>query len=139
GFASESRAGFNNLDKAYFDEVVAAYDAIVGGRRYVSERVIKSGSRLHELDVHNMDAFAASPLAELIGEKSAAKRIPSFVWQGSLAFKRVFLQALFEGDGSSSLLPRNTISISYSTRSRQLARDVQNLLLEFGVVARQAH
>ena len=49
------------------------------------------------------------------------------------AFKRVFLQALFTGDGSSSLLPRNTIQVSYSTYSEQLAKDVQLLLLEFGV------
>src|SRR5204862_7632902 len=55
-----------------------------------------------------------------------------------LAFKRVFLQALFEGDGSSSLLPRSTISVCYSTYSRQLAGDVQQLLLEFGVVGKQA-
>ncbi len=48
----------------------------------------------------------------------------------------MFLQALFEGDGSSSLLPRSTIQVSYSTRSEQLARDVQLLLLEFGVVSR---
>src|SRR5205085_201931 len=53
-------------------------------------------------------------------------------------FKRVFLQALYEGDGSLSLLARSTITICYSTYSRQLARDIQMLLLEFGVVARQA-
>ncbi|MGH3451160.1 MAG: DNA gyrase subunit A, partial [Haloechinothrix sp.] len=53
------------------------------------------------------------------------------------AVKRAFLQSLFEGDGSSSLLRRNTIQISYSTRSERLAREVQQLLLEFGVVSRQ--
>ncbi|HZT78921.1 MAG TPA: DNA gyrase subunit A, partial [Gemmataceae bacterium] len=138
GWASETRAGFNNLDKGFFDEVLAAYDAIVGGPRYVYERTIKSGSRIHELDVQQMEAFAASPLAEMMGHRSAAKRIPSFVWRASPAFKRVFLQALFEGDGSSSRLARNTTSLSYSTRSRELAQEVQTLLLEFGVVARQA-
>ena len=55
---------------------------------------------------------------------------------GARSFKRVFLQALFEGDGSCSLLPRSTIQISYSTRSSELASDVQQLLLEFGVIAR---
>ncbi|MEO6206127.1 MAG: DNA gyrase subunit A, partial [Mycobacteriales bacterium] len=52
------------------------------------------------------------------------------------AYKRTFLQSLFEGDGSCSKLARNTIQISYSTRSRQLAHDVQQLLLELGVVSR---
>ena len=44
---------------------------------------------------------------------------------------------LFEGDGSCSTLPRNTIQVSYSTRSRQLAVDVQQMLLEFGVISRR--
>ncbi|MGQ0668704.1 MAG: DNA gyrase subunit A [Actinomycetota bacterium] len=72
----------------------------------------------------------------IVAEGWASKRVPSFVWRASPAAKATFLKALFEGDGSSSLLPRKTIQISYSTRSDQLARDVQQLLLEFGVVSR---
>jgi DNA gyrase subunit A len=136
GWASTTRAGFNNLDEDYFDRVVSAYAAVVGGAFYVSRRQILSGSELHELDVHNLDALRRSPLSELIGSRSAAKRVPSFVWGGTPAFKRAFLRALFEGDGSSSLLPRGTIQISYSTRSEELARGVQQLLLEFGVISR---
>jgi DNA gyrase subunit A len=135
GFVSVNRAGFNNVDREFFEAVLGAFDAVVGGPRYVYSRTIASGSVLHELDVQNLTRWNDSPLAELTG-KSAAKRVPQFVWNGGPAIKRAFLQALFEGDGSSSLLPRGTIQISYSTRSRRLARDVQNLLLEFGVVSR---
>ncbi|QDY05749.1 DNA gyrase subunit A [Micromonospora sp. HM134] len=137
GWVSAVRAGFNNVDRDYFLRVVAAYDLAVGGPRYVSERVIASGSTLHELDVQNLSALRASVLGELVGARSAAKFVPEFVWQGPAAIKRAFLQALFEGDGSSSLLPRNTIQVSYSTRSERLAREVQQLLLEFGVISRQ--
>ena len=73
----------------------------------------------------------------MVGARSADKFVPEFVWRGPAAVKRAFLQALFEGDGSSSLLPRHTIQVSYSTRSERLAREVQQLLLEFGVVSRQ--
>ena len=135
GFVSDRRAGFNNLDRDYFDNVVAAYDAVVGGTRYVSERTIASGSRLLELDVQNLSALADSPLAELSGVRSADKFIPDRVWNSPAPVKRAFLQALFEGDGSCSALPRNTIQISYSTRSARLAADVQQMLLEFGVLA----
>ncbi|MBO4159477.1 intein-containing DNA gyrase subunit A [Micromonospora antibiotica] len=137
GWVSAARAGFNNVDRDYFLRVVAAYDLAVGGPRYVSERVIASGSTLHELDVQDLSALRASILGELVGARSAAKFVPEFVWQGPAAIKRAFLQALFEGDGSSSLLPRNTIQVSYSTRSERLAREVQQLLLEFGVISRQ--
>jgi DNA gyrase subunit A len=136
GWIGEGRAGFNNTDREYFDEVLAAFDAVVGGRRYVYERVIKSGSTLWELDVQGLEDVLQSPLAELAGRSSAEKCVPEAVWRGTLEFKRVFLKALFEGDGSSSLLPRKSIQISYSTCSEQLAKDVQLLLLEFGVVSR---
>jgi DNA gyrase subunit A len=136
GWVGSTRAGFNNVDDEYFGEVLSAYDAVVGGPRYVYDREIKSGSKLWELDVQRIDAVLASPLVELADQASADKRVPEAVWRGTPGFKRVFLQSLFEGDGSSSLLPRKSIQISCSTYSEQLARDVQLLLLEFGVVAR---
>ncbi|MDI5937305.1 DNA gyrase C-terminal beta-propeller domain-containing protein [Micromonospora sp. DH15] len=137
GWVSKGRAGFNNTDREFFVRVLAAYDLAVGGPRYVSQRTIASGSVLHEIDVQDLSALRESILGELVGARSAAKFVPEFVWRGPAAIKRAFLQALFEGDGSSSLLPRNTIQISYSTRSERLAREVQQLLLEFGVISRQ--
>jgi DNA gyrase subunit A len=136
GWIGSKRGGFNNVDRDYFDAVLRAYDEHVGGARYVYERTIRSGSTLFELDVQKLDALRVSPLAELDGLVSREKRVPERVWQGSAGFKRAFLQSLYTGDGSSSLLPRSTIQIAYSTYSEGLARDVQRLLLEFGVVAR---
>lgn len=137
GFISEKRAGFNNLDRDFFNMVVAAYDAVVGGRRYVSSRTIASGSLLHELDIHNLEALRRSRLGVAVGQRSADKFVPDWIWQSPAAVKRVFLQALFEGDGSCSSLPRNTVQVSYSTRSERLAADVQQMLLEFGIVSRR--
>jgi DNA gyrase subunit A len=136
GFCSEQRAGFNDTDFDFFASVVDAYDDVVGGKRHVSRRRIASGRTLWELDVNGLDRLNTSPLSELIGGRSAEKRVPERVWRGSQAFKRVFLQALFTGDGSSSLLQRNTMQVSYSTCSEELAKDVQLLLLEFGIVSR---
>ena len=137
GFVSKQRAGFNNLDREYFNMVLAAFDAVVGGPRYVYERTIGSGSNLLELDIQNMKAVHTSCLAELLGQRSADKVVPQWLWQSAAAVKRAFLGALFEGDGSCSALPRNTIQVSYSTRSGQLAKDVQQMLLEFGVISRR--
>ncbi|MCV7278866.1 intein-containing DNA gyrase subunit A [Mycolicibacterium flavescens] len=137
GFVSEHRAGFNNLDPDFFSVVVAAYDAVIGGARYTTSRTIASGSNLFELDIQNLTALRKSRLTGLMGQRSADKTVPQWLWNAPAAVKRVFLQALFEGDGSCSALPRNTIQISYSTRSDRLANDVQQLLLEFGVVSRR--
>ncbi len=135
GWISPARAGFNNIDENYFAEVLESYDAIVGGPRYVSERVIASGSLLRELDVHNLENLCRSPLAQVQG-RAAEKCVPEIIWHSSAAVKRTFLSSLFTGDGSSSLLPRNSIQVSYSTYSPQLASDVQLLLSECGVIAR---
>lgn len=138
GFASQTRAGFNNLDRGFFDDVLAAFDNVIGGPRYVYSRTIRSGNLLHELDVQDLKRFRESPLSALIGPRSDEKYVPSYIWAASPAMKRVFLQGMFEGDGSCSVLGRNTIQISYSTRSFQLAQDVQEMLLEFGIVSRQS-
>ncbi len=135
GWISSRRAGFNAVDKDFFDSVLVAYDSVVGGARHVSGRRIGSGSLLHEIDIQDLDALGDSPLSAIAG-KASARCVPEFVWRAGGAFKRAFLRSLFTGDGSSSLLPRNSIQVSYSTRSEQLAKDVQLLLLESGVVAR---
>jgi len=137
GFVSETRAGFNNCDRDYFNTVVGAYDAVIGGRRYLSSRTIASGSTLHELDIHNLTELKKTRLGDLRGRRSADKAVPDWLWQSPAAVKRAFLEALFEGDGSCSALPRNAIQISYSTRSERLAADVQQILLEFGVVSKR--
>ncbi|MGI8532037.1 MAG: intein-containing DNA gyrase subunit A, partial [Geodermatophilaceae bacterium] len=136
GWVSDGRAGFNSVDRDFFDRVVAAYDTVVGGRRYVSARTIVSGSTLHELDVQDLGRLRDTCLTWLTNQRSYDKAVPDCVWDSVPAAKRLFLQALFEGDGSSSLPARSTLQLSYSTRSDRLARGVQQLLLEFGVVAR---
>ncbi|HEV2782821.1 MAG TPA: DNA gyrase subunit A [Actinophytocola sp.] len=139
GFASATRAGFNNTDEHFFNEVLHAYDHVVGGRRYVSERRTKrGGKRIQELDIQEhaggMAAFRASPLAELIGHQARDKFVPEFVWSGGWGVKRAFLMAAFEGDGGSREA-YSSFTIQYSTYSERLARELQELLAEFGVIA----
>lgn len=139
GFASETRAGFNNTDEHFFDEVLHAYDQVVGGKRYVSERRTRQDRKLvRELDVQEyaggMDAFRASPLGELIGHRAADKVVPEFVWAGGEGTKRAFLMAAFEGDGGCRTA-KDGFTVQYTTYSERLAAELQELLSEFGVVA----
>ena len=135
GWASTDRAGFNNTDRSFFDEVVFAYDQLVGGRRYVSTRQTRVDRRpIHELDVHDMEAFRCGPLADLIEVRSEHKYIPEAVWLGGWGVKRAFLMACFEGDGGPRVAP-DGFSVHYTTYSDRLARELQEMLLEFGVLA----
>ncbi|NBE84509.1 DNA topoisomerase IV [Micromonospora sp. NEAU-HG-1] len=139
GWASDSRAGFNNTDEHFFDEVLHAYDQIVGGQRYVSERhTRRDRKRIWELDVQEhaggMDAFRAGPLGEFIGHQARDKFVPQFVWTGGWGVKRAFLMALFEGDGGVRVA-NESFTIQYTSYSERLVREVQELLAEFGVIA----
>ncbi len=140
GWVSPDRAGFNNTDERFFNHTLDAYDQIVGGARYVSRRKLRrSGRTIHELDIHNIDQLLRSPLAEMAGQRSRDKSIPDAVWLGGPGVKRAFLMAAFEGDGHLAVAPNNSFSVQYSTASRQLCHDVQELLLEFGISSRRFH
>ncbi len=138
GWSGDTWSEFCNTDRMYLDEVLAAYDHIVRQRRYHDVATTVTGKDLHRFRflTRRLDGTAVE---QIVGQRSAAKEIPAIVWAQGPAFKARFLQALFEGDGSCSRLPRNTVQVSYSTRSPQLARDVQQLLLEFGIVSRLCH
>ena len=139
GYVSEARAGFANTDDDFFGLVVAAYDTAVDGPRSICVKSNGEWSPIRVLHVNpnGMSALRRSVLGYLVGERSADKRVPEFVHAGPMARKRMFLQALFTGDGSASALPHGTVQISYSTRSEELAIDVQQLLLEFGVISKR--
>ena len=85
----------------------SAYDAVVGGPRYVYERKINSGSdavRARRSATSARFGRARSPSLAGLRERRKA-RSGDRLATGASRFKRVFLQALFTGDGSSSLLP----------------------------------
>ncbi|MFI9007562.1 DNA gyrase subunit A [Actinosynnema sp. NPDC053489] len=139
GYANATRAGFNNTDEHFFTEVLHAYDQVVGGRRYVTERRTRQDRKLiRELDVQEyaggMEAFRNSPLAEFIGHQARDKFVPEFVWNGGWGVKRAFLMAAFEGDGGCREAD-NGFTVQYSTYSPRLAEQLQELLAEFGVIA----
>jgi len=139
GFISEKRLGFNNIDKTYYDNFLNAYKKVVGNRFYDYSRKLKSGKTIYEFDVQNLAEFSKTPIfKDLYIRKANEKLIPKYIFQSSKQTQKIFLQYLFEGNGSVSLLEKNTLHISYSTYSLQLAKELQILLLEFGVIGKIA-
>lgn len=136
GWASTKRAGFNNTDPEFFRHVLRAYDEVIGGPRYTAARTLPSGKVIQEIDVQNTDAFADGPLKTMIEAKADAKSIPDYVWTDGPGTKRAFLMAAFEGDGSIANGPNDGVSVQYTTYSEQLAEEMLEMLLEFGVSAR---
>lgn len=64
------------------------------------------------------------------------KHIPWVIWKSPRDVAAAFLRGLFETDGCAE---RGGRTISFSTSSRRMASEVQQLLLQFGILSRVRH
>jgi replicative DNA helicase len=74
-------------------------------------------------------------LADLIGYGSLNKTIPAIVFQLERSQLALFLNRLFATDGWATVLASGQSQLGYATVSEKLARQVQHLLLRFGIIA----
>ncbi len=134
GYISDKRVDFNNTDEAFVEEfetvLVGSYGT--SGCRY--ERKLKSGKTLVEYQIHTGDII--EDLREKgFSQKSAQKEVPHTVLRSSKKIQKAFLKALFEGDGS-VYKGKGTVVVSYSSKSKKLLKQLQVLLLNFGIISR---
>ncbi|MDQ5767978.1 replicative DNA helicase [Thiothrix subterranea] len=76
---------------------------------------------------------------DLMGKNAYEKRIPAPVYELPRALMAVFLNRAFACDGSVYVQNGVQAGISYSTVSYALARDMQHLLVRFGILAKLRH
>jgi replicative DNA helicase len=72
----------------------------------------------------------------LWGKSAHDKRVPDTIFELPRRQLALFLNRAFACDGSIHIQNGDQVGISYSTVSEHLARDVQHLLLRFGIVAK---
>lgn len=136
GWTATGSAGFRTTDKTHFGEILGAYDRIIGGPRKVSERILPSAETVHTLDIDDLAALRGSPLGDLAEIGSAPMRVPERIWGANAEGKRAFLEAFFRGDASPPDLGRGAGKLVGSVGSGELASDIQQLLLEFGIIGK---
>ena len=139
GSCSDKRVTFCNTDIDYFNHFVKSFTENYQGKIYTTSRVLESGKTIYEFDLQNKDNefFKSELFNEITGKKSESKRIPTFVLNGNKDIQKLFLSYLFEGDGSISLIEeKNQINLTYTSKSNLLLKDIQILLLNFGVIAK---
>lgn len=73
---------------------------------------------------------------ELMGKGAATKFIPPVIFTLKKEKLALFLNRLFSCDGSACTYSTGQIGISYSSVSARLARQVQHLLLRFGILSK---
>lgn len=75
----------------------------------------------------------------LMGKNAHEKRVPAIVFELPAPLLATFLNRAFACDGSVYVQNGDQVGISYSTVSHALARDMQHLLLRFGILAKLRH
>ncbi len=95
--------------------------------------------RIDDHEVRYMYRYISTELANFFMKNmpellktSGEKQIPKVLMKGEKINIAKMLSTMFEGDGHVSVKKR-TIRIGYSTKSRRLAEQVQDLLLRFGI------
>lgn len=71
----------------------------------------------------------------LWNQNAAAKQIPSVVFQLQRSQMALFLNRLFATDGWASVLASSQAQLGYASVSEKLVRQIQHLLLRFGIIA----
>ena len=72
----------------------------------------------------------------VMGKSALEKTIPSFVFRLSKDLLALFINRLFACDGSAYINQTGSYGISFSSSSRKLIRQLQHLLLRFGVISK---
>tara|TARA_R110002020_G_scaffold21373_34_gene72423 strand:- start:4040 stop:6910 length:2871 start_codon:yes stop_codon:yes gene_type:complete len=72
----------------------------------------------------------------LMGKDAGAKQVPDAVFRLPRAQLALFLNRLFATDGWATVLASGQAQVGYASVSERLARQLQHLLLRFGIVAK---
>jgi replicative DNA helicase len=75
-------------------------------------------------------------MLDLDGKTAHTKTIPDIIFQLERSLLALFLNRLFATDGWASLLKSQQIQLGYASVSEKLTRQIQHLLLRFGIIAR---
>lgn len=138
---TRSKVEFAQKDEQVMDHFLAlwrsVYSNVLQVRRVDVQR--EDGYRSHYNVAGGSRAEIRKRLAAVGLEraKAADKSIPWSVRRAPRGVMRAFLRTLFEGDGCASVDERRTfdLRISYTSKSETLVRQIQTMLLYFGIVS----
>ncbi len=120
GYVNAQRVGFSNADHKFTEEFERC--------------LIKSAKTLVEYQIHGK-SFVERVRQLGFDHRSEEKEIPQVVLRSSKKVQRAFLRALFEGDGSVSKVGQTAL-VFYHSKSLKLIKQLQIVLLNFGIVSR---
>jgi intein/homing endonuclease len=127
GHSTRNRSTWSfSLQEDAYAQAVEAF----GRRHGLSPR--RDGDR--SINVHLNSSILAQAFRKLFGKRSEGKRIPEEILRASQRVQQAFLSGMIAGDGSVWKTSRQ-LAVSYSTCSRDLADQLQWMLMGQGIYA----
>jgi error-prone DNA polymerase len=128
-----TRLSFYTTDPRHRDEFIRCVERFPNTRATVARHRGTYSIHVRRVDsTRPAGVMAWACRLGLVGTGTAAKRIPDEVFELRSADLALLLARLWEGNGHRSVARR----VSYDTVSRELATQIQHLLLRLGIVAR---
>lgn len=128
--------GFNNTNLQFVDDVKEMLSILYSNTNiYEHTRVFENRKTVKEISIDNKGIYNEFREKYEFEAGSHNKFVPKVIKQSSFNIQRKFLQYLFEGDGCTNHLGDKNIHISYSSSSIRLIKEVQIMLLQFGIVS----
>lgn len=132
------RVGFSNQNKNYYDKVLIEFKRLgevygLNLREYTPD---KTSGEVFSIDTENKKFYEY--ISKIGRMKCEKKHIPLHILNSNALVHKYFLQSLYEGDGSVRCNFNNKRNVwygdvSYITKSKILAKQIQILLLNFGI------
>ncbi|MFN7716909.1 MAG: DnaB-like helicase N-terminal domain-containing protein, partial [Pseudanabaenaceae cyanobacterium] len=144
GCLTQTSPRFTNINPKIQDDFIAAVEEFSPNLKVRSDN---HGDRATTLHVTVKQRGLGNPLIswlrnlEVWGKNSyhktiPAKIIPEFVFCLEKSLVAIFLNRLLSTDGWISVLTSGQVQAGYASSSEKLARQVQHLLLRFGIIAK---
>src|SRR5262249_10149904 len=128
---------FTNTPGEYADAFVEAWRRIFPTcRLHIFERQPVSYGQKRVLQTQVVSHPVRAFLRALgLSGRSAEREVPDLILRSSRLVAAAFLRGLFEGDGAVERSGRSLLRLSLCARRRGMLRQIQTLLLRFGIVA----
>ena len=137
GTVQEQRIEFCNNRGEFADAFVAAWQRVFPTcRLHIAERKPSSYGKQPYLQMQIVSLQVVEFLRNLgLRGRSGSRRVPGVVLRAPQAVAAAFLRGLFEGDGSVERSGRSLLRVSLCSQSETMLKQVQTILLRFGIVA----
>jgi replicative DNA helicase len=142
GCLTQTSPEFTNINPKIQDDFIGAVEQFSPSLKV---RIENNGDRATTLHITAKQRGFGNPLINWLrdlkvwGKNSYGKFIPEFVFSLEKTLVATFLNRLLSTDGWMTVLSSGQVQAGYASTSEKLARQVQHLLLRFGIIAKLKH